>query len=107
MIHKTKDLTDKINIIVLELESENRNLRRENSLLQQQIKGNEREHQTPINVLKLSGRAANCLIRCDIKTIEELAQMSIVDLRRVRNIGELTLKEINEKAKAYGLKGWQ
>ena len=106
MIMKIKELTDKINILVLDLESENRNLRKENTSLKQQIKEQQRNEGTPLVELKLSRRAINCLGWRDIKTIEELTKLSFNDLRRTRNAGKIILKEINDKVKAFGLTGW-
>jgi DNA-directed RNA polymerase alpha subunit len=61
---------------------------------------------TPIEKLNLSTRALNCLVRRDIRFIEQLLWLSRRDMFCIRNMGQSTFDEINEKVKTLGLKGW-
>ncbi|MCL4205099.1 MAG: DNA-directed RNA polymerase subunit alpha [Pirellulaceae bacterium] len=53
--------------------------------------------------LKLSVRAMNCLESADINTVRDLVQKTEDQLLEVRNFGETTLNEVNEKLKDLGL----
>jgi len=57
----------------------------------------------PISDLHLSKRAYNCLKRAGINVIGELTALSIVDLMMIRNMGERSVSEIQEKLEEYGL----
>ena len=52
-----------------------------------------------IEELKLSVRARNALMRAGIRTTEQLMTLEADDLRKVRNIGEKTLYEIQRTMK--------
>jgi DNA-directed RNA polymerase subunit alpha len=54
--------------------------------------------------LKLSLRAANCLEAEGIATLRELVSRSREELLEVRNFGETTLQEIEEKLADIGLR---
>jgi len=54
-----------------------------------------------IDKLDLSIRAFNCLARAGITTVDELINTPQRDLVHVRNMGQKTLKEINEKVEKY------
>ena len=54
-----------------------------------------------ISVLELSTRSYNALMRAGIDTISQLAQMSSQEIREVRNIGEKSVAEIEEKLEAF------
>jgi DNA-directed RNA polymerase subunit alpha len=54
--------------------------------------------------LRLSGRAANCLHEEGIATIKDLVGRSREELLEVRNFGETTLQEIEEKLQELGLR---
>ncbi len=56
---------------------------------------------TPIRVLRLSARPHNALVRGGVATIGQLARMSSEQILDVRNIGEKSLAEIEEKLEAY------
>jgi len=56
---------------------------------------------TPIEGLGLSIGPHNALMRGGIVTIGQLAQMSLEQILRVRNVGKKALAEIEEKLKAY------
>jgi len=64
------------------------------------------EYQTPIENLNLHTRVQNCLHRYGIQTVEELIKLSLDDLLRMRNFGMYCAEQLNEKARAFGLKGW-
>lgn len=52
---------------------------------------------TPIQELGLSVRSWRCLVREGIETVEELATMTVDELKKVRNLGARSLIEITEK----------
>jgi DNA-directed RNA polymerase subunit alpha len=54
--------------------------------------------------LKLSLRASNCLETEGITTLRELVSKTREDLLEVRNFGETTLQEIEEKLAEVGLR---
>jgi DNA-directed RNA polymerase subunit alpha len=54
--------------------------------------------------LRLSGRAANCLHEEGITTIRELVARTREELLEVRNFGENTLQELEEKLQELGLR---
>lgn len=56
---------------------------------------------TPLGVLGLSARPYNALMGDGITTIGQLAAMSREQIREVRNVGEKSLAEIEEKLTAY------
>lgn len=56
-----------------------------------------------IKELELSVRSENCLLRAGIKTIGDLVSYSKEDLLGVKNLGRVSLKEIEEKLAAWGL----
>jgi DNA-directed RNA polymerase subunit alpha len=57
-----------------------------------------------VSDLRLSGRAANCLHEEGIATIRELVGRTREELLEVRNFGETTLQEIEEKLQELGLR---
>ena len=57
-----------------------------------------------VSDLRLSGRAANCLHEEGISTLKELVGRSREELLEVRNFGETTLQEIEEKLQDLGLR---
>lgn len=56
----------------------------------------------PIGHLNLSTRAANCLVREDIHTVEDLLMHTHHDLGLLRNMGELTLNQIEDALVTIG-----
>ena len=58
----------------------------------------------PVRDLELSIRSENCLLRGGIQTVGELIQKSREDLLKIRNLGKISLTEIEEKLKDAGLK---
>ncbi|GIM29921.1 DNA-directed RNA polymerase subunit alpha [Clostridium polyendosporum] len=56
-----------------------------------------------IEELDLSVRSYNCLKRAGINTVQELAQKSMDDMMKVRNLGKKSLEEVERKLKELGL----
>jgi DNA-directed RNA polymerase subunit alpha len=57
-----------------------------------------------VSDLRLSGRAANCLHEEGIATVRDLVGRAREELLEVRNFGETTLQEIEEKLQEIGLR---
>jgi DNA-directed RNA polymerase subunit alpha len=57
----------------------------------------------PVSELRLSVRASNCLEHERIMTVRDLVQRTEDQLLEVRNFGETTLAEVNEKLRELGL----
>lgn len=60
-------------------------------------------YQTPIEKLELSPRTLNCLKRAQINRVGEVLEMSDEDLLRIRNFGEKSLVELQEKLTEHGI----
>ena len=52
--------------------------------------------------LELSIRSENCLLRGGIHTIGDLMSKNREDLLKIRNLGKISLKEIEEKMQRLG-----
>lgn len=57
----------------------------------------------PIKDLELSIRSENCLLRGGIQTIGDLIGKSRAELLKIRNLGKISLREIEEKLDPFGL----
>jgi DNA-directed RNA polymerase subunit alpha len=57
----------------------------------------------PVRELELSIRSENCLLRGGIHTIGDLLSKSRDDLLKIRNLGKISLREIEEKIFKLGL----
>jgi DNA-directed RNA polymerase subunit alpha len=57
-----------------------------------------------ISDLRLSLRASNCLHEEGVKTLRDLVTRSREELLEVRNFGDTTLQEIEEKLQELGLR---
>jgi len=57
-----------------------------------------------VKELELTIRSENCLLRGGIHTIGELVSRSKDDLLKIRNLGKISLREIEEKLEKIGLK---
>lgn len=57
-----------------------------------------------IDKLELSSRSYNGLNNARIRTLEDLSMMTKFELRRIRNLGESSVKEIINKLEKYGIK---
>ncbi len=56
-----------------------------------------------IKDLELSIRSENCLLRGGVQTIGDLMSRSRAELLKIRNLGKISLREIEEKLEAFGL----
>ena len=57
------------------------------------------ELQTKLEDTPLSGRAKNCLREADVKTVADITIYSLKELAYFRNMGKMTLKEIEDYVK--------
>jgi len=57
----------------------------------------------PIKDLELSIRSENCLLRGGIQTIGDLIGRNKAELLKIRNLGKISLREIEEKLDPFGL----
>ena len=60
-------------------------------------------YQTPIERLELSPRTLNCLKRAQINRVGEVLEMSDEELLKIRNFGEKSLFEMQEKLIEHGI----
>ena len=60
------------------------------------------QYSHPIHELELSIRSENCLMRGGIQTVGELLQRSREELLKIRNLGKISLKEIEERLQTLG-----
>ena len=60
--------------------------------------------ETPIDDLDFSVRAYNCLKRAGINTLGDLTEKTEIEMKKIRNLGKKSLKEVIEKIKDMGLK---
>lgn len=58
---------------------------------------------TPIEELELSIRSYNCLRRAGKNILQDLAEMTVADFQKVRNLGRKSLDEVTHKLKEYGI----
>ena len=54
---------------------------------------------TKLEDTPLSGRAKNCLREADVKTVADITVYSLTELKMFRNMGKMTLKEIEDYVK--------
>lgn len=57
-----------------------------------------------IDMLDLSVRADHALKRSGIETVRQLCKLTMLDLCKIRNMGEKTVKEVIEKLEKYGFR---
>ena len=62
-------------------------------------------YQMPIEKLELSPRTLNCLKRAHVSRVGEVLEMSDDDLLKIRNFGEKSLVELQEKLAEHGVTG--
>ena len=55
-----------------------------------------------IEELDFSVRIYNCLIRAGITTVSQHKQMTIVDLKKIKNLGSKSLRKITQKVELFG-----
>ena len=63
----------------------------------------EEKYIMPVEQLDLSVRTNNCLRRASITTVGELISKEEKELLQLRNFGQKSLQEINERLKSLGL----
>ncbi|MBQ9581218.1 MAG: DNA-directed RNA polymerase subunit alpha [Synergistaceae bacterium] len=56
----------------------------------------------PVRDLELTIRSENCLLRGNIHTLGDLLQTTRDDLLKIRNLGKISLAEIEDKLKSFG-----
>ncbi|MCF7936231.1 MAG: DNA-directed RNA polymerase subunit alpha [Synergistales bacterium] len=56
----------------------------------------------PVRDLELSIRSENCLLRGGVHTVGDLVGRSRDELLKIRNLGKISLREIEEKLEAFG-----
>ena len=74
--------------------------------LHKDIKKLQAENRLPISTLNLSMRTNNALRRAGIRNCEELSSLTWTQLYRIRNIGDISRKEIIDKMSQYGYRKW-
>ena len=57
----------------------------------------------PVEDLELSARALNCLVRAEIKTLDDLVNLTEDELSNIKNLGKKSLKEILDKLDSLDL----
>lgn len=57
----------------------------------------------PIEELELSVRAYNCLRRAAIYSVQDLTNKTENEMRKIRNLGKISLEEVTNKVKELGL----
>jgi DNA-directed RNA polymerase subunit alpha len=57
----------------------------------------------PIEELELSVRAYNCLRRASINNVQDLVNKTENEMRKIRNLGKISLEEVINKVKELGL----
>ena len=60
--------------------------------------------ETPIEEIEFSVRAYNCLKRAGIHTVQDLINKREVEVTKIRNLGNKSLKEVLDKVEEMGLK---
>jgi len=56
-----------------------------------------------IDELELSVRAYNCLRRAGINNVQDLINKTENEMRKIRNLGKISLEEVMNKVKELGL----
>ena len=56
----------------------------------------------PVADMDLSVSSLNCLDNAGIKTLEELSNLTVEDVKRIRNLGQRCFEEITRKLKEFG-----
>ncbi|MEX2599132.1 MAG: DNA-directed RNA polymerase subunit alpha [Dehalococcoidia bacterium] len=62
------------------------------------------EYNRPVESLNLTARTLNCLKRASIHKVGEILEKSRADLLRIRNFGEKSLDELDEKLSEIGIR---
>lgn len=93
-----------------EIDAERARLERENMMLREKLEKYENvpkpkaePRKIDIADMELSIRSYNCLKRAGFKFVDDLDGKTVEDLKRVRNLGMKSLREVVEKAKQFGI----
>ena len=73
------------------------------SVIEKEDTKKEKVLEMSIEDLELSVRSFNCLKRAGISTVEDLANKSISEMMKVRNLGKKSLDEVTNKLQVLGL----
>jgi len=58
---------------------------------------------TPLDAVQMSSRAKNCMFSAGVHTIERLAELTPVDVLKIRMAGQHTLDEVRRVLRQYGM----
>jgi DNA-directed RNA polymerase alpha subunit len=58
---------------------------------------------TPLSALQLSTRTLTCLAKANVATVGDLASRTAADLKAIRNFGDASLREVQQKLADRGL----
>lgn len=104
--HYLLDTLDK----AFEIDAERARLERENMMLREKLEKYENipkpkaePRKIDIDDMELSVRSYNCLRRAGFNFVDDLDGKTVEDLKRVRNLGMKSLREVVEKAKQFGV----
>ena len=93
-----------------EIDAERARLERENMMLREKLEKYEsipkpkvEPKKISIDDMELSVRSYNCLKRAGFNFVDDLDGKTVEDLKRVRNLGMKSLREVVEKAKQFGV----
>ena len=67
------------------------------------ITQNDEIEPVPIDEMELSVRSYNCLKRANINYVEDLKGYTVESLKKVRNLGMKSIREVVEKAREFGI----
>lgn len=74
-----------------------------NADLTRQDYGTEDGLSEPIEAMRISSRAYNCLNRAGCRYVKDVAALSESQIIRIRNMGKVTAAEIRQALKEYGI----
>ena len=104
--HYLLDTLDK----AFEIDSERARLERENMMLREKLEKYENipkpkvePKKIDIAYMELSVRSYNCLKRAGFNFVDDLDGKTVSDLKKVRNLGMKSLREVVEKAREFGI----
>ena len=104
--HYLLDTLDK----AFEIDSERARLERENVVLREKLekyesipKSKVEPKKINIDEMELSVRSYNCLKRAGFNFVDDLDGKTVSDLKKVRNLGMKSLREVVEKAREFGI----
>lgn len=93
-----------------EIDAERARLERENMMLREKLEKHEsipkpkvEPKKIDIAYMELSVRSYNCLKRAGFDFVDDLDGKTVSDLKKVRNLGMKSLREVVEKAREFGI----